>query len=85
MHRETLRRWVREARIEAGEIPAGTDERDREIAELKRENRELEQTVEILKAAASFFARECDPRQLPPAGSSSNTENGSESHRSVES
>ena len=85
MHRETLRRWVREARIEAGEIPAGTDERDREIAELRRENRELEQTVEILKAAASFFARECDPRPLPPAGSSSSTESGSESHRSVES
>ena len=30
---------------------------------LEHKNRELEQTIEILKAATSFFARECDPRQ----------------------
>ncbi len=34
--------------------------------QLERENAELEQTVEVLKAATSFFARECDPR--PPTG-----------------
>ena len=33
-----------------------------EIGDLRRKNRELEQTVEILRAAAGFFARECDPR-----------------------
>ena len=33
-----------------------------QIAELKRKNAELEQTVEILKAATSFFVRESDPR-----------------------
>ena len=84
MHRETLRRWVKEARIDAGELPPDADEKDRVIAELRRENAELEQTVEILKAATSFFARECDP--LPPSsvGSSSSTEKGSESHRSAE-
>lgn len=84
MHRETLRRWVKEARIDAGELPPDADEKDRVIAELRRENAELEQTVEILKAATSFFARECDP--LPPssAGSSSSIETGSESHRSAE-
>lgn len=84
MHRETVRRWVKEARIEAGQLPPDADEKDRVIAELRRENAELEQTVEILKAATSFFARECDP--LPPssASSSPSTEPGSESHRSVE-
>jgi transposase-like protein len=35
--------------------------RPREIRELRRKNRELEQTVEILKAATSFFAREHNP------------------------
>jgi transposase len=85
MHPNTLKSWVRMARVEAGELPANPDTRDLEIAELKRENAELAQTVEILKAATSFFARECDP--LPPmsAGSSSNTEQSSESHRSAES
>ena len=29
--------------------------------ELKRKNAELERTIEILKAATTFFARECDP------------------------
>ncbi|GAB2755139.1 transposase [Nocardioides pakistanensis] len=84
MHRETVRRWVREARVAAGELPAHPDEKDRQIAELRRENAELAQTVEILKAATSFFARECDP--LPPssASSSPSTGTGSESHRSVE-
>ena len=85
MHRETLRRWVRDARIEAGELPASADERDLEIAQLKQENAELAKTVDILKAATSFFARECDPLPQSSAGSSSSTESGSESHRSAES
>ena len=33
-----------------------------EIRALKRRNAELEQTIEILKAATSFFVRESDPR-----------------------
>ena len=84
MHRETVRRWVRDARVAAGELPANPDEKDRKIAELTRENAELAKTVEILKAATTFFARECDP--LPPssASSSPSTETGSESHRSAE-
>ena len=59
---ETLRRWVREAEVEAGERPAVPSVA--EVAELRRKNAELEQTVEILKAATSFFARECDPSSV---------------------
>jgi transposase len=79
---ETLRRWVREAEVEAGERPGAPSAA--EVAELRRRNAELEVTVEILKAATSFFARECDPRPASSADSSPSTGTGSESHRSVE-
>ena len=84
MSAETLRKWVRQAEVDAGETAGVPTETARELRELRRKNRELEQTIEILKAATRFFARECDP--LPPssASSSPSTEPGSESHRSVE-
>ncbi|ORB89480.1 Insertion element IS6110 uncharacterized 12.0 kDa protein [Mycobacterium persicum] len=61
MTAETLRKWVRRAEIDAGEVAGVTSEEAREIREFRRKNRELEQTIEILKAATHFFARECDP------------------------
>jgi transposase len=62
MSSETLRRWVRQAEVGEGTAPGVTGAESAEIRELRRRNRELEQTMEILKAAASFFVRECDPR-----------------------
>ena len=62
MTTETLRRWVRQGQVDAGKASGVTSESAREIRELKRKNAELERTIEILKAAASFFARESDPR-----------------------
>ena len=59
---ETLRKWVKQAQIDEGERQGVTSEEHRRIAELERENRELRRANEILKAAASFFARELDPR-----------------------
>ena len=61
MSSETLRKWIRQAEIDEGQAPGVTSEAAREIRELRRKNRELEQTIEILKAATSFFAREHDP------------------------
>jgi transposase len=61
---ESLRTWVRQAQVDAGER-AGTSTSDAErIRELERENRELRRANEILKSASAFFARELDPR--PP-------------------
>jgi len=80
--RETVRRWVIEAEVEAGERPGAPSAA--EVAELRRRNAELEATVAILKAATSFFARECDPRPSGSSPSSSSTGTSSESHRFVE-
>jgi len=62
MSAETLRKWVRQAEVDAGEAAGMSSEDKRELRELRRKNHELEMTIEILKAATSFFARECDPR-----------------------
>ena len=61
MSAETLRKWIRQQEIDHGAAPGVSTESAREIRELKRKNAELERTVEILKAATSFFVRECDP------------------------
>ena len=59
---ETLRKWVRQAEIDGGERDGVTTATTRENRELRRKVAELEQTVEILRAATTFFVRESDPR-----------------------
>lgn len=61
---ETLRRWVRQAEVDAGTRVGATSEDSAELKKLRRENSELRRANEILKAASIFFARELDPR--PP-------------------
>lgn len=58
---ETLRTWLRQSDVDAGEAPGVSTESAREIRELKRKCVELERTIEVLKAARGFFVRECDP------------------------
>jgi transposase len=57
---ETLRKWVRQAEVDAGQRPGVTSEDSAEIRRLKRENAELRRANEILKAASVFFAAELD-------------------------
>ena len=57
-----LREWIHRAEIDAGEGPAGaltTTERE-ELAGLRREVKRLRMEREILKAAATFFAKESE-------------------------
>jgi transposase len=58
---ETLRKWIRQAAVDEGQAPGVTTESAKEIRELRRKVSELERTIEILSAAAGFFAREHDP------------------------
>ena len=55
---ETLRKWVRQAEVDAGARPGVSSEESAEIRRLKRENAELRRANEILKAASAFFAAE---------------------------
>ena len=58
---ETLRLWINQEEKDRGLVPGLTTDEKQQIKELKRENRELRRTNEILKAASAFFARELDP------------------------
>ena len=57
---ETVRKWVRQAEVDAGARPGVTSEESAEIKRLKREVAELRRANEILKAASAFFAAELD-------------------------
>jgi transposase len=59
---ESLRGWYRKAKAEQGEGTCdelSSAERE-ELKRLRRENREQQQTIEILKKATAFFVKEND-------------------------
>ncbi|SCG74816.1 transposase [Micromonospora inositola] len=60
---ETLRKWVRQAEVDAGQRAGVTSDESAELRRLKRENAELRRANEILKAASAFFAAELDRPQ----------------------
>lgn len=60
--RETARRWLVQADINAGARPGVSSDEQAEIKKLKVENRRLREDNEILRQASIFFAGELDPR-----------------------
>jgi len=59
---ESLRTWVNQAEVNAGNRPGLTTDEQAEMAELKKEVRELRRANAILQAAATFFGAELDRR-----------------------
>ncbi|WP_147267877.1 transposase [Spongiactinospora rosea] len=54
----SVRQWVRQAEIDAGEGDGLTSGEREELAALRRENRRLREDVELLQRATAFFANE---------------------------
>ncbi|WP_328901513.1 transposase [Streptomyces sp. NBC_00441] len=61
---ESLRGWVKKARAAesapATPAPQGEDDRDEELKRLRKLTVEQAKTIEILKKATAFFAKESD-------------------------
>ena len=59
---DTLRRWLRQAEIDAGRGPGTTTEEQAELVRLRREVALLREERDILRKATAYFARASAPR-----------------------
>jgi transposase len=57
---ESLRGWVKKARAATPAAERGEDGRDEELKRLRKLTAEQAKTIEILKKATAFFAKESD-------------------------
>ncbi|WJZ65502.1 IS3 family transposase [Kocuria rosea] len=62
--RETLRRWVSQAEVDAGSRTGVTSKGAEEIKQLKAENKRLREANEILRKDSAFFASTRPPQPL---------------------
>ena len=53
---ETLRSWVKQAQVDAGDRPGLSTAESARIRQLERENAELRRANAILRTASAFFA-----------------------------
>ena len=60
INKETLRGWVNQAKVDAGDKPGTTTSDGERLAHLEKENRELRRANAILRSASAFFATELD-------------------------
>ena len=60
INKETLRGWVNQAKVDAGDKPGTTTSDAERLAQFEKENRELRRANAILRSASDFFATELD-------------------------
>jgi transposase-like protein len=60
VHHEALRNWIRQAEAGERDDMLTTEEKD-ELAQLRREVRDLRRANEVLRTASAFFAAQLDP------------------------
>ena len=60
INKETLRGWVNQAKVDAGDKPGTTTSDAERLAQFEQENRELRRANAILRSASAFFATELD-------------------------
>jgi len=58
----SVQRWVRQADIDDGTADGVSTDAQRELVELRRRARQLEQENEILRRAAAYFAKDALPK-----------------------
>ncbi len=58
----TLKRWVKQADIDDGVVAGQTTSEQEEVVQLRRDNRRLQQEVEILRRATAYFAKDVAPK-----------------------
>jgi transposase-like protein len=59
---DTLRRWLRQADVDAGRLQGATSDEKAELARLRREVALLREERDILQKATAYFARASAPR-----------------------
>src|SRR5690625_707843 len=80
---ETLRPWVNQDQVDAGDRAGTTTADAQRIKDLEKENRELRRANQALKSASAFVAAEHDRPSKQAAPPSTSTRMTSESSRSV--
>jgi transposase len=59
---DTMRRWLRQADVDAGRLQGTTTDEQAELARLRREVALLREERDILQKATAYFARASAPR-----------------------
>ncbi len=59
---DTLRRWLRQADVDAGHLQGATTDEKAELVRLRREVALLREERDILQKATAYFARASAPR-----------------------